>query len=185
MSKSKVVVPKECSICEDEVTSENPIATCIECGLQVHVYCYGVTGQFASWMCSPCLSGKTKFVSCQLCLQKGGAMKETSCNKWVHVICALFTKGVMFCDEKSMEPVDISKVNAQSIARFVYFAIVPKGSAVCAQNPNAKIIYISHVLKKRKHYKKSKMKKMVRSIFAHTVRIISQKVITVDYRLNP
>lgn len=52
--------------------------------------------------------GKTNLVKCQLCLKKGDALKPTDCNKWVHVICALFTSGVKFLDESAMEPIDIS-----------------------------------------------------------------------------
>lgn len=99
-----------CSICDDEITRENPIYNCVGCDLKVHKFCYGISEKSANWKCSPCYLGKTNFVKCQLCLKKGGALKPTDCNKWVHVICALFTSGVKFLEESAMEPIDISNI---------------------------------------------------------------------------
>lgn len=101
----------DCSVCDDPPTKENPIVSCVVCQVNVHVYCYGIDGQLTNWKCSLCQSGQTKFAKCQLCLQKKGAMKRTNCDKWVHVICALFTDGVVFMDQQFMEPIDISKVS--------------------------------------------------------------------------
>lgn len=99
-----------CTICDDAVTKKNPLLECVVCKLKVHKLCYGIGGPNQNWKCSPCRLGQTKFAKCQHCLKNKGAMKQTSCKKWVHVICALFTKGVIFLNEKTLEPIDISKV---------------------------------------------------------------------------
>lgn len=102
-----------CTICDDKITKTNPLFVCVGCKVSVHKQCYGAQGSPQKWKCSPCRSGKSGFAKCQLCLTKGGAMKQTKCNNWVHVICALFTNGVTIsnCDS-AMEPIDLSKVSA-------------------------------------------------------------------------
>lgn len=84
----------------------------MDCAVNVHEMCYGVEESSQKWKCSLCKSGKNKFACCQLCLKKGGAMKETVCKKWAHIICALFTPGVVFTNEETMEPIDISKISS-------------------------------------------------------------------------
>lgn len=101
-----------CMICEDEVTKENPIFACVGCDIKVHKFCYGIKESAKNWKCSPCRMGKTGFVKCQLCLQKGDPMKQANGDRWVHVICALFTEGVKFSNKNTMEPVDLSNVSA-------------------------------------------------------------------------
>lgn len=127
-----------CSICEDPSSAENPIVSCVECGVRVHVYCYGIVGQFENWKCSPCQSGKTKFVKCHLCTQKQGAMKQTECNKWVHVICALFTNGVVFMDEETMEPIDISKLSKNKLNKRCSFCYNSCGYCCLCANKKCK-----------------------------------------------
>lgn len=122
-----------CSVCDDEITSENPLHTCIDCGVKVHKFCYGIEDNVEKWKCSPCNLAKTKFVKCQLCLQKNGAMKQTVCNKWVHVICALFTSGVTIMNETTMEPIDISAVSNKKFNRICSFCYSAQGfCSTCA-----------------------------------------------------
>lgn len=105
-----------CSICADEVTPKNPLYVCVGCKVVVHKFCYGAEASTEGWKCSAshhiC---KINFVKCQSCLKKGGAMKQTTSRNWVHVLCALFTNGVKFADEATMEPVDISKATSGQI----------------------------------------------------------------------
>lgn len=125
----------ECSVCDDPPTPGNEIIACMECGIKVHLLCYGVVGsKKKNWKCSPCQMDKTKFVSCQLCQQKGGALKQTQCKKWVHVICALFTDGVVFCDKIRMEPVNISKItNSKRNKRCTFCYTVQSFFCQCAE----------------------------------------------------
>lgn len=122
-----------CSICEDPSTKDNPIVTCADCSVKVHVYCYGIDGHYVNWKCSPCQSGATKFSKCQLCMQKKGAMKKTNCDEYVHVICALFTDGVIFLDQHAMEPVDVSKVSKSKLNKLCSFCYNSQGyCSLCA-----------------------------------------------------
>lgn len=118
-----------CSICDDEITYENPLYNCSGCELKVHKLCYGIVGNINDWKCSLCQLNKTNFVKCQLCLQKGGAMKPTVCNKYVHVLCALFTSGVTFLDETLMEPIDISNVSSSKCNKICSFCYSTQGFA--------------------------------------------------------
>lgn len=80
--------------------------------MKVHLLCYGVEKFEKKWKCSPCNLKKSEPV-CKLCAQKGGAMKQTVCGEWVHVICALFTDGVIIEDTNEMEPIDIGKLSTR------------------------------------------------------------------------
>lgn len=104
----------KCVVCDDsdQETVENPIYVCEDCCIGVHKYCYGITWQSDNaepWWCSPCGSGKFGAV-CELCTQSGGALKKTTDEKWVHVICALFIQGTTFTNKNRMEPVNTANV---------------------------------------------------------------------------
>lgn len=106
-------------------------------------FCNGILDKIGKWKCSPCHLGKSNFVKCQLCLQKGGAMKPTDCNKWVHVICALFTSGVTFLDDITMEPIDISNVSPRSRNKMCSFCYSTQG--FCSTCPAKKCKNRLHV----------------------------------------
>lgn len=99
-----------CVICSDPETESNPIFKCEDCTTSVHILCYGIKApvnkSIEPWWCSPCAANVFR-PACELCLRKGGALKKTTCEKWVHVICALFTEGVHFSNTIRMEPIDI------------------------------------------------------------------------------
>lgn len=100
----------KCFVCTDPDSSENPIVVCTECAVGVHILCYGVESNINNWKCSPCIS-EVKDSLCKLCMRKGGAQKKTTDGEWAHVICGLFTDGVIFKDNDRMEPIDLSKVS--------------------------------------------------------------------------
>lgn len=127
---------KKCSICDDPDSKGNPIISCAVCHVQVHVYCYGIntSNSIKHWKCSPCTLGAIKFAKCQLCLTKNGALKRSKSGKWVHVICALFTEGTIFCDKNSMEPIDISKLSIVDRNKQCIFCLSSKGfTSVCSE----------------------------------------------------
>lgn len=102
---------KKCSVCSDPEISDNEIFSCISCKTNVHRLCYGIESIFnENWKCSPCKDG-LRNVTCKLCLQKDGSFKKTDAGGWVHVICGLFTDGVVFEDPQSMEPINIQNVS--------------------------------------------------------------------------
>lgn len=133
-----------CMVCEDEVTKKNPLFVCVGCDTKVHKLCYGIHEPQKNWKCSPCCLGKTSFVKCQLCFQKGnGPMKQTECDKWVHVVCALFTEGVTFPDDQTMEPVNLSNVCASARNKLCAFCYNSKG--YCSTCSNAKCKTTFHI----------------------------------------
>ncbi|XP_069009482.1 lysine-specific demethylase 4B [Embiotoca jacksoni] len=84
---------------------------CSCCFMQVHASCYGVKPDSAgdSWMCSRCAAGAWT-VECCLCNLRGGALKTTVDNRWVHVICAIAVAEARFVNAIKREPVDVSAV---------------------------------------------------------------------------
>lgn len=102
---------RECSICYDETFSENPIIKCGNCDVSAHVLCYGIQNT-DDFKCSPCAKDiASSSISCALCNKTGGAMKITTDERWVHVICVFFEPNSAFMNNETMEPVDIGKVN--------------------------------------------------------------------------
>lgn len=101
----------KCEVCDDPESFENPIFICEDCGMGVHMLCYGIETPSKNcadpWWCSPCTSGLRRTI-CELCLKTGGALKKTTCGKYVHVLCGLFTQNVSFVNKSRMEPVNIS-----------------------------------------------------------------------------
>lgn len=72
-----------------------------------------------AWFCEACLAGVfdpvgvvyyvSTFQLCELCPSTNGAFKRTDNNRWVHLICALYTPGVAFNDPESLMDVSFSK----------------------------------------------------------------------------
>ena len=78
---------------------------CEKCNICVHQACYGITSiPSGPWVCRTCGLGiKPK---CELCPNRGGAMKSTkSGQKWAHVSCALWIPEVSIGCVEKMEPI--------------------------------------------------------------------------------
>lgn len=134
---------RNCSVCTDLETPENCIVTCVVCDTKVHMLCYGVDTFEETWKCSPCSQGKLNRV-CKLCVRAGGCMKQTVCNMWVHVVCALFTDGVVFIDNNRMEPVDISKVSNSKRNKTCVFCKTTDGfCCLCSKSKCKNRLHIS------------------------------------------
>ncbi|KAK0132482.1 Lysine-specific demethylase 4B [Merluccius polli] len=84
---------------------------CSSCCLQVHASCYGVKPDMVQgpWTCSRCAADAWA-VECCLCNLRGGALKRTVDNRWVHVICAIAVAEARFINAIEREPVDVSAV---------------------------------------------------------------------------
>ncbi|XP_068563628.1 lysine-specific demethylase 4B isoform X1 [Cebidichthys violaceus] len=89
----------------------SPLLCCSSCHMQVHASCYGVKPDSVrdSWMCSRCATGAWT-VECCLCNLRGGALKTTTDNRWVHVICAIAVAEARFVNAIEREPVDVGAV---------------------------------------------------------------------------
>lgn len=77
-----------CAVCDDgESSDSNLIIICSKCNLPVHTKCYKVTKvPEHDWLCDPC-KAQVLQASCALCPVKGGALKFSAPNDWVHVTC--------------------------------------------------------------------------------------------------
>lgn len=119
-----------CSICKDGTEKGSLIFTCIKCNVKVHQVCYGSRGDAKEWKCSPCMVTNSKFISCLLCHQKHGAFKYTTCKKWIHVVCAIFTDNINIIDENT---IDTSKITETKLRKICVFCYNTKGTSTkCA-----------------------------------------------------
>ncbi|XP_070816745.1 lysine-specific demethylase 4B [Chaetodon trifascialis] len=84
---------------------------CSSCHMQVHASCYGVKPDSVSesWMCTRCAEGAWT-VECCLCNLRGGALKTTTDDRWVHVICAIAVAEAHFVNAIEREPVDVTAI---------------------------------------------------------------------------
>ncbi|XP_056613934.1 lysine-specific demethylase 4B isoform X1 [Triplophysa dalaica] len=87
------------------------LMSCGSCNLQVHASCYGVNPDTKQedWTCSRC-SVQACAAACCLCSLRGGALKKTTDDRWVHVICAIAVAEVRFVNAVEREPVDVTAV---------------------------------------------------------------------------
>lgn len=135
-----------CSVCTDPEDQGNKLFVCKNCGVYIHALCYGIDIEVEPldhWVCSPCRSGIVE-PTCVLCLQKTGAMKITSNNDWVHVICALFTEGVFFEDENDMEPVNLSAVSQSKQNKTCDYCLKAVGfCSLCSKSKCEKRIHVT------------------------------------------
>uniref|UniRef100_A0A8C5DI82 Lysine-specific demethylase 4B n=1 Tax=Gouania willdenowi TaxID=441366 RepID=A0A8C5DI82_GOUWI len=99
--------PTNCHIGDDGTSL---LIRCSSCHMQVHSSCYGVKPDSFndSWMCSRCVS--RAWTECCLCNLRGGALKITTDNRWVHIICAIAVAEARFVNAVEREPVDVSAV---------------------------------------------------------------------------
>ncbi|KXS15155.1 BAH-domain-containing protein [Gonapodya prolifera JEL478] len=107
------VIP--CAICDAfEDYDGNSIVTCKGCKLRVHEECYGVDVEDddVNWQCSRCQSMTDAEVSknyaCILCpsTNKTDALKRTTWNNWIHLVCAIWFPETRFVDVNAREPVE-------------------------------------------------------------------------------
>lgn len=106
-----------CCVCgSEDYDDTNLIVFCDGCNVAIHQECQGLSEvPQGDWFCDRCLYLKkkkfsldTEIVCCQ-CQQTGGAMKKTSDDTWVHIICALWIPELTF--DSTYATVDISREN--------------------------------------------------------------------------
>ncbi|KAL3221134.1 hypothetical protein MRX96_029483, partial [Rhipicephalus microplus] len=76
--------------------------------------CYGVTVPVIkeTWKCDRCAVQPIS-VECCLCSLRGGALKQTTHGRWVHLLCALLVPEVHLIDQRARSPVDVLRVTPQ------------------------------------------------------------------------
>lgn len=110
-----------CMICLGDNNDPNDeLIECDSCGIVVHEDCYKVidsiflsSGASSSstdaWFCEPCLADE-RAPHCELCPNQTGAFKRTDNNRWVHLLCALYTPGVAFNDPENLMDVTLTEL---------------------------------------------------------------------------
>eukprot|EP00795_Rhopilema_esculentum_P004457 gene4457-20700_t len=102
------------------MNKESTLVTCRACCVTVHQSCYGVPEDepcdLLDWYCSRCQPTPIgipgiKPVRCILCPLRGGAFKQSTSRRWVHIVCALAFYDISFLDPKKRDLVDISSLN--------------------------------------------------------------------------
>lgn len=148
----------KCSVCTDAEDLDNEIFHCKSCNINVHRSCYGIKSEFdANWQCSPCEKGFQENITCKLCVQTGGTFKQTVCGRWCHVVCALWTEGVVFEDPNAMEPINISNVSDNKRNKTCIYCNESQG--FCCLCSNSKCKHRLHITCAQKaHGLKEKMK---------------------------
>ncbi|KAF7703060.1 hypothetical protein HF521_022067 [Silurus meridionalis] len=116
--KTRPLVPEMCFSAGMANTEPLPssaetstLLSCTCCNLQVHASCYGVKPDAPqeSWMCSRCCAVAWT-AACCLCNLRGGALKMTTDNRWVHMICAIAVAEARFVSVVERGPVDVSAI---------------------------------------------------------------------------
>ena len=98
----------KCAVCDDdEAENSNAIVFCDGCNLAVHQECYGIPfipeGQ---WLCRRCMICPGRKVSCVVCPSTDGAMKQTTQNRWCHLVCAIWIPECSIQNTIFMEPIE-------------------------------------------------------------------------------
>ncbi|XP_069818045.1 lysine-specific demethylase 4C isoform X1 [Dendropsophus ebraccatus] len=122
--RTKPLIPEMCFLYSEENTENAPtnsfidgdgksqLIACTKCCVQVHASCYGVPSHeiHDGWMCSRCRIDRVWTAECCLCSLRGGALKQTTDNKWAHVMCAIAVPEVRFENVMERSQVDTSRI---------------------------------------------------------------------------
>ena len=114
-----IVLTRSLSVFQPDSEECNEMVFCDQCNICVHQACYGITSiPSGPWLCKTCSLGISP--KCELCPNRGGAMKSTKSGKsWAHVSCALWIPEVNIGCVEKMEPI----ININSIPVGHYLAI--------------------------------------------------------------
>ena len=104
--------------------------------------CYGITTiPSGPWLCKTCELGITP--KCELCPNKGGAMKATKTGKmWAHVSCALWIPEVSIGCVEKMEP--ITKISSIPSSRWNLLCVLCKDRVGCCIQCSVKTCKVAY-----------------------------------------
>lgn len=165
-----------CNICDDtEAENSNAIVFCDGCNLAVHQDCYGVPyipeGQ---WLCRKCMISPENPVSCIFCPNEGGAFKQTTNNKWGHLLCAIWIPEVGISNTVYMEPIDNIEQIPKSRWKLTCY-ICRQRMGACIQCDNRSCFTAFHVTCARKAKLFIKMKTYSAHMDGGTLRAFCDK----------
>ncbi|KAE9419432.1 hypothetical protein Angca_007562, partial [Angiostrongylus cantonensis] len=121
-----------CAVCLSLTRNEKSeeLMQCDKCGLTVHDSCYPTldvtedndstdsSSSMEPWFCEPCIYGFQEPPYCELCPSRYGAMKRSDVGgRWVHLICALYTRGVTFGDIDHLSAVSWQEMDHRIFGR--------------------------------------------------------------------
>ncbi|XP_021235902.1 lysine-specific demethylase 4C isoform X2 [Numida meleagris] len=146
--KSRPLIPEMCFIYSEENTENYPsnalidedgtslLISCAKCCVRVHASCYGVPSHeiHNEWLCSRCRT-EAWTAECCLCNLRGGALKQTTDEKWAHVMCAIAVPEVRFGNVTERTPIDTSRIPLQRLKLKCIFCRqrIKKISGACIQ----------------------------------------------------
>uniref|UniRef100_A0AAR2KRS7 [histone H3]-trimethyl-L-lysine(9) demethylase n=1 Tax=Pygocentrus nattereri TaxID=42514 RepID=A0AAR2KRS7_PYGNA len=119
-TRTRPLVPEMCFSAGAENTEPLPssarigedgtsiLLACTSCNLQVHASKYAIypnTSEYTFINCVFCV-----LQACCLCNLRGGALKMTTDDRWVHVICAIAVAEARFVNAVEREPVDVMAI---------------------------------------------------------------------------
>ncbi|XP_061884051.1 lysine-specific demethylase 4B [Entelurus aequoreus] len=160
-NRTRPIVPEMCFSARASSTEPPPtsryigedgtsvLICCSSCKMQVHASCFGVDPETieGSWTCSRCVAGAWT-VECCLCNLRGGALKVTGDNRWVHIICAIAVAEARFINAIEREPVDVSAVpetRKNLVCVFCHGNTANKNRGACIQCSNENCTTSFHV----------------------------------------
>uniref|UniRef100_A0A4W3HMH7 [histone H3]-trimethyl-L-lysine(9) demethylase n=1 Tax=Callorhinchus milii TaxID=7868 RepID=A0A4W3HMH7_CALMI len=146
--KTKPLIPEMCFTYSEENNEPSPgnsfieedgtsaLISCAKCCMQVHASCYGVPLHeiHDGWTCSRCIIGAWT-ADCCLCNLRGGALKQTTDNRWAHVMCAVAIPEARFVNVADRGPVDVTRIPLQRLKLKCVFCRkrAKKTSGACIQ----------------------------------------------------
>lgn len=127
-------IERICDICNEGDIEGDSMITCTGCGIDVHLFCYGLNSVISGeWSCDLCsqFGENGKLLRCPCCPVRGGAMKKSVIKSnttifkdtnpsfhnylhleeskpqdvWVHITCALFIPSLYFKDSKNVNQI--------------------------------------------------------------------------------
>ncbi|CAJ0588556.1 unnamed protein product [Cylicocyclus nassatus] len=124
--------PRICALCLNlsSIANSEEVMQCDKCGLTVHDSCYmsldvsedNDSTQSSSstepWFCEPCIFGYNEPPYCELCPSRLGAMKRSDVGgRWVHLVCALYTRGITFGDIDHLTAISWQEMDHRNFGR--------------------------------------------------------------------
>ncbi|CCK70857.1 DNA-binding E3 ubiquitin-protein ligase SNT2 KNAG_0F01890 [Huiozyma naganishii CBS 8797] len=203
-----------CSVCNDNFHDPAPKLSCENCGLSVHIPCYGVSitekackvknGSSGKWLCDPCSNDLNPVVStsynCCLCFTEGSnsggfkkddtdmflkALKLTTSGSWCHVICSFFNKGIYYVEAKKLQPaVNVTDVIMKNMGSVCSICRNSGGGLVCCED-SAELVHASCAQEHSDYRLLFKKTLIEKEVSEHTSGLIIDESDGLMYQISP